>query len=160
LSSATLAAAQSATSDGITIYTAVARFPVASLPAGTHALSATYASQARFVGSSATGAIGVTKASVAPTVTQPKSTTVYGQAATFTATLRSVPGGTIPTGYIQFYGGGKPIGGQVAIDAKGRATFTGIPRFVGSRMVTAQYLGDRNYAATTSAAIEHTVTQS
>ena len=85
---------------------------------------------------------------------------MLGQPATFTATLFSVPGGTIPTGYVQFYSGGKPIGGQVAIDAKGRATFTGIPRFVGSRMVTAQYLGDRNYAATTSAAIEHTVTQS
>gem|GEM_PF-3223135 len=157
LSSATLAAAQSATSDGITIYTAVARFPVASLPAGTHAVSATYASQARFVGSSATGAIGVTKASVAPTVTQPKSTTVYGQAATFTATLRSVPGGTIPAGYVQFYSGSNPVGGQVAIDDKGRATFTGIPRIMGTRTVTAKYFGDMNYDVTTSAAIVHTV---
>ncbi len=48
----------------------------------------------------------------------------------------------------------------MAINAEGRATTTGTPRIAGSRMVTAQYLGDRNYAATTSAAIEHTVTQS
>jgi error-prone DNA polymerase len=42
---------------------------------------------------------------------------------------------------------------------EGLATVTGTPRIAGSRMVTAQYLGDRNYAATTSAAIAYMVTQ-
>ena len=156
-STATLAAAAPTTEAGITTYSATATFNVGLLRTGRRQLAATYANHATFTGSSAAGEIEVTRASVAPSVTQMLASSAVTNAVLFTASLTPVFLGLMPTGYVQFYRGSTEIGSIVRVDTTGRArlTTTDLPR--GANNITARYLGDGNYSPATSAVIVHTV---
>ena len=149
----TLVAAGTSTAAGITTHSAAATFNVGLLRGGAHKLVATYADQATFTGSSATGEIEVTRAAVTPTLSQAANTIVFGASASFTARLIAVAGGAMPTGYVQFYRESTQIGAIVKVDDNGqvRLVTTDLPR--GTHRITARYLGDGNYSPATSAQI-------
>ncbi|HTY36645.1 MAG TPA: YDG domain-containing protein [Bacteroidota bacterium] len=85
------------------------------------------------------------------------STTVYGQALTFTATVSS-NGGSM-TGSVSFQEGSTVLG-TGTLNASGVATFTtsAIPVFGSPHSIMAVYSGDGNFAGSTSAAVQLTVT--
>jgi trimeric autotransporter adhesin len=137
---------------------ATATFDVGLLRVGRRQLAATYADHATFTGSSAAGDIEVTRAAVAPSVTQALASSAVTTSVLFTASLTPVVRGIMPTGYVQFYRGSTAIGAMVRVDAAGRARLgtTDLPR--GANNITARYLGDVNYLPTTSTGIVHTRT--
>ena len=155
---ATLVAAAPTTAAGITTYSATATFNVGLLRGGAHKLEATYADQATFTGSSASVDIEVTRAVVAPTLSQSADTTAFGRGASFTARIAAVAGGAMPTGRVQFYRGSTLIPSLVWFDANGRASLTVSTLPVGTHNITARYSGDGNYAPATSEVVVHTVT--
>jgi Pro-kumamolisin, activation domain/Bacterial Ig-like domain (group 3) len=136
------------------------------LPAGTHTLKATYAGDNSFKSSSGTDAITVTQAVTTASVSVPASaqvnTVFTANASVLTQSLGPAPGGTIT-----FLANGAPITGSVSYI--GNAGAFNAPAYLnasltvefstgGNRVITAQYNGDGNYAASTSPAVTVSVT--
>ena len=107
-----------------------------------------------------------TSAAFSQTVNQASSTTglslssstvVYGQPVTFTATVGAMaPGSGRPSGSVGFFDGTTELG---AVDlGDGTASFTTKTLAVGMHSITAQYLGDDNFAGSSSPAQSLTVT--
>ena len=74
------------------------------------------------------------------------SPSVYGQAASFTATVSPSP----PGGTVQFYDNGEALGNPVAINA-GAASYSTNTLSVGVHPITASYSGTVGYAASSTA---------
>ncbi len=133
---------------------------VSNLTGGSHSIIATYNAGANFNGSVSTPAFieTVLKGSVI-TVSQPASL-VYGQTATFTATVSAALAGSgTPTGSVSFVIDGvtKPA---VAINSSGVATVTVSGLTAGSHTVGANYLGDSNFAPiSTTTTVTQTITK-
>ena len=95
------------------------------LSAGSHTVTAVYASDTDFAGSTSTGLSQVvntvTQVNTTTTLTQPPGTapSVWGQSVTFTAT---VAGGATPTGTVVFKVDGVAVGSPVALDGSGQAS--------------------------------------
>ncbi len=83
----------------------------------------------------------------------------YLQPATFTATLRSADGVSIPPGSVQFNLDGNPVGSPVALDSAGQASWTTSDLSIGSYVVSVEYLGSDPFVAHTSAPVTHVVTR-
>lgn len=66
---------------------------------------------------------------------------VFGQPVTFTATVSTAGFGT-PTGLVQFFDNGNPIGGNLTLNGSGQAQLTTSTLSVGSHTITAQYAGN------------------
>jgi hypothetical protein len=93
------------------------------------------------------------------TVTPSVSTSVFGQAVTFTATVKAVsPATGTPTGSVTFMDGSTTLG-TVTLNASGKATLTtkGLP--AGADTITAIYSGDSNFDTSTSSGLNQTVSQ-
>jgi hypothetical protein len=73
-----------------------------------------------------------------------------GQAVTFTATVTS-SGGT-PTGNVNFLDGSTQLG-SAALNGSGQATFMTSSLAAGTHSITASYVGNSNFAASTSAVL-------
>ena len=86
----------------------------------------------------------------------PVSSIVYGNNATFTAT---VSGGATPTGTVTFYDGTNPLG-LSTLDGTGTATFTaiGLQAINSPHSITAVYNGDSTHVRSTSSAVSQSVT--
>ena len=81
------------------------------------------------------------------------TSTVAGQAVTFTATVAGVSAGSLlPTGNVNFLDGSTIIG-NAALNSSDKATFTTTALMVASHTITAVYADDANFAPSTSAAI-------
>jgi len=121
--------------------------------AGPHTVGATYSGGGAFSGSSAT--------SVSQTVNQAATTLALvsdhagqtpaqGEDIEFTATLSvTAPGGGAPTGSVQFKDNGADLGSPVALSG-GVATLTTGELVEGPHTITAEYVGDANFAGSTS----------
>ncbi|GHJ49090.1 hypothetical protein Cs7R123_64320 [Catellatospora sp. TT07R-123] len=97
--------------------------------------------------------ITVAAAATTTAVTSSASPSVLGAPVTFTATVTG-PAGTTPTGFVQFRVDGAAVGGPVALSG-GRATSSPIASLgTGSHQVTAAYLGDGSYLASTGTATQ------
>jgi hypothetical protein len=85
------------------------------LGVGNHAITASYGGDSRFVGSSGTLAGGQTVHAAGTTTrlisSSPRARSMYGQAVTFTATVKATnPGAGTPTGPVSFYAGSLFLG--------------------------------------------------
>jgi hypothetical protein len=80
-------------------------------------------------------------AATTTSVTSSADPSVFGQPVTFTATVATAGLGT-PSGNVQFFEDGNPIGGPVALNASGQAQLTTSTLPVGSHVITANYAGD------------------
>lgn len=89
------------------------------------------------------------------TVTSSPNPSAFGQTVTFTATV-GFTGVTTPTGTVTFKDGGAALG-TGTLNASSVATFTTCTLDVGTHTVTAEYGGDANFNASTSAPLTQVV---
>src|SRR5271163_2483374 len=124
------------------------------LSLGTDTITVMYSGDANFSGSTSSA---VTVTVVAPakmgtvtTVSSSATQVTSGQSVTFTVSVKAQSGMGVPTGAITFLDGGSQI--NTATLSAGVASFTSAALAVGSHAITAEYGGDSNYAASSSAA--------
>ena len=129
-----------------------------SLPVGTHSITATYGGDGNFIGSTSSSfSQTVNMANTTTSVSSSLDPSVFGQAVTFTAAVVPVlPGMGAPTGMVNFFDGGTPIGSGTVTG--GAASLTTSALAVGTRNITASYGGDSNFFGSTSASFSQTVT--
>jgi hypothetical protein len=133
----------SATLDG----SGAASATLATLPVGAHSIVATYDGDDTHKASSAAPRnVSVTKADVALDLTSSDTTTVSGEAVTFTVGASVVaPGGGTADGTVQLVIDGADVGAPVALDG-GVATFPAVTSLLsGSHTVAAVYGGSASY---------------
>jgi sugar lactone lactonase YvrE len=149
-------------SEGATVYGSVAingagnaTFPISTLPAGSHSITATYSGNTNYATSTSAVLVEVVQSTATTTtLTSTAATTLADEPASFTASVSSTTG--IPTGSVSFYDGGVSIG-QAQLNAQGLATLSTSTLTVGTHNITAVYVGNGNYNTSTSAALQHTV---
>jgi len=137
-----------------------ATFSTSTLSVGAHSITASYAGNANFNGStSAVLTQTVNKANTATTVASSVNPSVFGQSVTFTATVSvTAPGAGSPSGVVTFLDGTTTLGtGTLSATAPFTATFTTSSLAVGSHSITASYAGDTNFSGSTSAVLTQTV---
>ncbi|HLZ70038.1 MAG TPA: Ig-like domain-containing protein [Dehalococcoidia bacterium] len=132
-----------------TLVNAAATCTLGTLAVGAHSFQAVYAGGGSYNGStSATLPLTVIQAATATTLTSSPSTTVFGQAVTFTATVTAATSGAVaPTGNVSFSEGAVLLGSGTV--ANGTATFTTSALSAGTHTITATYSGDTNFLTST-----------
>ena len=132
----------------------VATLTLTTLGVGTYNVTAQYAGNTNFL-SSASAAVSVTVSSLATTtsLTASPNPVVSGQTLTLTATVQG-PGA--PDGTVSFLSGSTLLG-TGTLNSSGVATLTTTLLAAGTYSLTAQYAGDANLLASTSAAVSLTV---
>ncbi len=123
-----------------------ATLTISNLSTGNHDVEATYNGDTDFAPStSGTVTHGVNKADANLALSTSDASAVSGQPLTFTADVTAVgPGSGTPTGEVQFYVDGDPLGGPVTLSG-GSASSPTAHLGVGSHTVTANYAGDVNF---------------
>jgi hypothetical protein len=93
------------------------------------------------------------------TVSASSTSLSYGQTVTLTADVASATSGSSnsPTGNVQFYNGSTLLG--TAAVSNGVATLTSVGLTAGTASITAKYVGDTNFNASTSSAVTVAVAQ-
>jgi len=120
---------------------------ISTLNVGNHPVTATYTATGSFSGSTATLAGGqtVTPASTTTAVASSVNPSVFGQSATFTATVTS-PGGTV-NGTVQFSVDASPFGPPVTLVAGVATSPATLALTVGIHTVSASYAATTNFSA-------------
>ncbi|MHB8329368.1 MAG: Ig-like domain-containing protein [Acidimicrobiales bacterium] len=89
-----------------------------------------------------------------------RSTALYGQAVTFTATISTTTGtSSYPSGTVVFTDGTTVLGSSAVPSGSGTATFTTDALPLGSQSITASYGGDQGFEASTSPSVTEVVTR-
>ncbi len=143
-----------------TVSNDVATLTTTALPVGTNSITAEYLGDPNYAASTSKAvSVTITQATTTTAVSFSPAEPVLGQSATLTATLTpAATGPASPTGTVEFFDGSTLLGsGTVSNDAATLAT-TALP--LGTSTITAEYLGDTNYVASTSSAESVTVVQS
>jgi probable HAF family extracellular repeat protein len=135
----------------------VATLNTSKLTVGPHSITAFYVGNANFdPGTSAVLTQTVNKASTASFLTSSANPSVVGQSVTFTATINVLaPGAGKPSGDVQFFDGATLLSTQPIKTNK--ATFTTVTLGVGIHAITARYVGDADFNASTSPVLTQTV---
>jgi hypothetical protein len=160
--SSTIAAGTVAFYDGTTLLgpgtldaTGHAGYTATGLAIGTHTLSAVYAANAGFYGStSATVALVVNARPSATTLAATPNPAGAGQTVALTAAVAGA--GATPRGTVTFYDGAKALG-PATLDATGHAGFTTSALTLGVHSLSATYAGSALYAPSTSAAVSEVI---
>lgn len=134
-----------------------ATFSINSLVIGSHTITAVYAGDTNFAGStSSTLTQVVNKASTLTTLSASANPSVVGQSVTFTATVSVVaPGTGVPSGTITFKDGVTTLGTGTL--SNGTATLSTSLLVIGSHTITAEYGGNTNFDPSTSTGFSQTV---
>lgn len=120
-------------------------FTISSLAIGAHPVTAAYSGDSAYTaGVSSPLTHTVVKASPDVDLSSSVNPTVFGQATTFTATVRGAPGLESVTGTVDFRDGTLVVASGVPLDAAGQATLTTSTLPTGQRTLTAVYSGDDN----------------
>ena len=142
-----------------TISGGLATFITSGLTAGSHTITAEYAGDANYAGSTS-GAVAqtVNQASSSTTLSSTANPSTYGTSVTFTATVTGSAG--TPTGPVQFVVDGSNYGSPVTL-VNGSAILAVSNLSTGKRGITAVYAGDgQNYAGSTASPLTQVVTAS
>jgi hypothetical protein len=101
----------------------------------------------------------VSKADTTTGVSTSKTPTVFGETVTFTATVSVVaPGVGTPTGNVQFYADGAPLGSGQTLSG-GKATVSTSSLSVATHPITATYTGTTNFNGSTASQISQVVSK-
>jgi hypothetical protein len=143
--------------------TGVAKFTTSALATGPHTITATYAGDTNFTGSTSdplTQTVNASQPVIAATNTAVASSanpSVTGQSISFAAAVVSANGVGTPTGTVQFLIDGANFGNPVA-PANGSATSASISNLaIGGHTISAVYSGDTAFSASAAASITQTV---
>jgi len=124
-----------------------ASYLATSLGAGSHALSAQYAGDGNFTGSTGSMSQSIQKTATQVSLTATPSPAQYGQSTTLTALVSpSGSGSGTPTGTVTFKDGTASLG-TGTLDASGRATLSVSSLISGPHALAAAYAGDSNFLA-------------
>ncbi len=142
------------------VYTNVASFGISSLPAGPHIISAVFSGNPNLITSTSNSVLlQITQAPpVATTLTLSSSNNPQntGQPVTFTATL-GFSSALHPTASIGFYDGSTLIGTAPIINDSASLT---VPQLsAGTHLIKAVYVGDVNFAPSTSNTLSQVINQ-
>jgi ELWxxDGT repeat protein len=136
------------TPGGIALAGGRAIFRTASLSVGQHTITATYAGDANFTGTSANDSAApqvVNQASTRTVMTSFPDPSVFGQVVSFTvAVIALAPSQGTPTGTVTFTDGTTTIG-TVTVNNVSRATFTTASLSRGNHAINANYGGDARF---------------
>jgi len=137
-----------------------ATFSTSSLSVGSHSVTAVYSGDTNF-SASTSAAVAVTVAAPAKVATSTSLSAsamqlTSGQSVMFTAGVAPQTGSGTPTGSIAFLDGSSQIG--MGTLSGGSASFSSTSLSAGNHSISAAYSGDANYVASSSAAINVTVT--
>lgn len=134
-----------------------ATLTTSSLGVGGHTITAQYAGNVNFSGSSSVPfAQTVNVGSSTTALSSAVNPSVFGQAVTFTATVAAfAPASGQPTGTVTFFNGATSLGSATL--AGGVAMLTTSALTIGNNSVTAVYAGDSNFATSTSPAVTQSV---
>ncbi|WP_338821743.1 Ig-like domain repeat protein [Bradyrhizobium septentrionale] len=139
----------------VTLAGGIATFSTTALTGGAHSITAVYAGDTNFTGSTSSALTqNVNVTSSTATLTSSANPSKAGQSVTFTATVTGASG--TPTGMVTFKDGATTIGGPVPLSG-GAATFSTNALSAGTHAVTAVYSGDGSYTGSTSAAVSQVV---
>ncbi|MFY9224977.1 MAG: Ig-like domain repeat protein, partial [Blastocatellia bacterium] len=138
----------------VTLASGSASVQVSTLTTGSHSLTAVYSGDNNFNPStSAAITQTVNKANTTTAVVSNANPSVFGQTVTFIATVSAVaPGSGTATGMVQFIDGSTNLGSPVSLTS-GQAQLSISNLSVATHSITAMYLGDSNFNASTSTAI-------
>ncbi len=140
----------------------VASFTAKALADGPHAITAQYPGDANFVPSVSAvlnQSVGKADGVVSVTLVSSANPSAPGQSVTFTATVADTVSGEpfVPTGTVTFNNGTTALGSPVALSATGVAMLSTTTLPARTDSITAQYSGDANFAAKTSASLNQMV---
>ena len=129
------------------------------LPTGTLSITAQYQGDGNYAGStSAAFTVDVAQATSSATVTVTPNPSGLGQSVSLKATIAAVsPGAGTPTGTVEFLNGSTSLG--TASLSSGVASLSTTALTFGANSITAMYMGDTNFVATTSPAVTANVEQ-
>ncbi|MGC8641029.1 MAG: beta strand repeat-containing protein [Isosphaeraceae bacterium] len=143
--------------------TGTATFSTSTLSLGSHSITAVYAGDTNFSGSTSSVLTqSIVTSSSATALTSNPNPSIYGQSVTFTATVTPVsPATGTPTGSVNFLEGTTSIG-TGTLNGSGVATLTVNTLGVSGspHSITAVYSGDANFGMSTSPAVSQAVNQS
>ena len=129
----------------------IASFPVPPLAVGVHHITAVYAGDATDYGSQYAFDQTVNLASSTTNLSTSASVVQFSTPITFTATVTGVPVST-PTGNVAFKDGSSVLS-TVPVNSLGVATYVNTTLPAGTHTITAVYLGNSDYAGSTSTQI-------
>lgn len=139
--------------------TGTATFSTSSLSVGTHSITAVYPGDTNYITSTSSALSHVVnQATTTTTLTSGTNPSVYGQSVTFTAVVAPVsPGAGTPPGTVNFLDGTTQIGTGAL--TSGTATFStsSLSGTASPHSITAVYVGDTNFATSTSTAVSQVV---
>jgi hypothetical protein len=138
----------------------VATFTTDAFNVGSYTITASYAGDTNFIGSTSSALTQVVnQAATTTSLTSSPNPSLVGESVTFTATVApEFAAPTPPTGNVTFLDGATPLG-TVAIDVDGVATFTTSTLGAGSYTLRATYAGDTNFGGSDSNELSQIVGQ-
>jgi hypothetical protein len=118
------------------------------LPVGIHVITATYLGDSNFASNTKLLSPNqqVNKAKTFTKIISSSNPASYGEVVTFTALVTSTIG--IPTGSVNFYDDGVPLG-TTMLNTNGIAQFDATTLVAGTHTITVTYVGDNNFAVST-----------
>jgi hypothetical protein len=133
---------------------------IATLPAGSHSITAVYGGDGLRTGSTSNTVTQVVNMSTSTTaVISVLNPSTYGQNVILAATITpGLPGAPAVSGTVQFQDGANPLGAPATITA-GVATLNVATLTAGSHSITAVYSGDTFHTGSTSPALTQVVNQ-
>ncbi len=145
-----------------TLASGVAGYSTSALTVGTHSITAVYAGDTHFSGSTSSAVTITVNPVVVPVststaLTASTASAISGTSVTFTAIVSPVSGTTKPTGTVTFADAGATIG-TGSLDATGKATFATSTLAVGSHNLTAAYGGATGGSTAFSSSVSSAVT--
>ena len=143
----------------VSLANGTASFSASSLSVASHNITAVYAGDANYTGSTSASAVTqvVNRANTATSLTAAPNESTFGQSVTFTATVAaSLPGAGLPTGNVDFMEGTTKLGSGV-LSGNGTATFSDSSLAAGSHSITAVYDGDANFVSSTSSSLPYSI---
>ena len=135
-----------------------ASLSTSALGVGNHSITAVYAGDNSYAGSTSPAVTQVVNSSPATTtsLTASPNPSTFGQSVALVSTVTPSPGAATPTGAVTFVDGATVLG-SAPLDSNGIATLVTSSLSVGTHSIASQYGGDGTHSGSASAAVVQTV---
>src|SRR5579872_5292375 len=138
----------------LTLSNGLANFATSALPAGSSAITASYAGDSSYSASSG-NVTAVVQSPTATALTSSSNPASQGQSVTFTATVTSSSG--TPVGSVTFTDGATVLASNVAVNSSGIATFSSSSLSTGTHTIGASFTGSTGWQNSTATTLTQTI---